>query len=654
MFKNKLIILTPVIAFVAFFIFSLTLLPSTKMQVRDLPVAIVNEDEGITLPSGEEMNMGDTIVAKLRTAMSENDEAPMEFTILNSRKKLDKALDEQEFYGALVIPKDFSANQATLQTEDPVSPELEIVVNQGMNASASQIINQGLSTMVDNVNVMMSTQISESLIAKDITVSPERAKIISSPITKTVTLAHPVGENTANGNMPVSLFQPLWMATLAAAAILFLQTRNLPVRSVKESMYIKLGQILVGFISACVVGFGFAWIADAMVGLNIPDYSDTAVYLTISSLSFFLMITALLCLVGYAGLAICGLMLFFGAPLLSMAPEMMPQFYQDWVYPWLPMRFMTEGLRELFFFNDGLSWSSSLTSLVCIGIASIIIILGTGVKVGLKASVEEETTTEMDNTLEDSPSIEEVNDDIEDSYPSRMKAKAVQENPNLIVNSIPDVVTTTETIEETIVFQTMTQNTLSLPKGQTDLIITGVNGIQEKTYEKTYVKGVLTATKLIDSEVIQEPITEFILIGTQEVVPARLTKEQAIEVLASSSAMSVAEQNGVIVYELNHDMTRTLHVEIDSNGVSYVEYDPYMYNSAEGLSIEQLMEKYDYTNKLATLIYTSAKMADPQITESVQLVSEAIYGVGTRKSKELYDEMMSTPKSYKYVEKYND
>lgn len=652
MFKNKLIILTPVIAFIAFFIFSLTLFPSTKMQVKDLPVAIVNEDEGITLPSGEEMNMGDTIVAKLQTAMSENDEAPMEFTLLNNRKKLDKELDEQEFYGALVIPKDFSTNQATLQTENPVSPELEIVVNQGMNASASQIINQGLSTMVDNVNMMMSTQISESLIAKDITVSPDQAKIIASPITKTITLAHPVGENTANGNMQVSLFQPLWMATLVASAILFLQTRNLPVRSVKESMYIKLGQILIGTISACVVGFGFAWIADVMVGLNIPDYSDTAVYLTISSLSFFLMITALLCLVGYAGLAICGLMLFFGAPLLSMAPEMMPQFYQDWVYPWLPMRFMTEGLKELFFFSDGLSWSSSVTSLVCIGIVSMVIILGTGIKVGLKARVEE-TTTDVDNTLEGNLSSKEVNDDTEDLYPSRMKVKATHDNPNLVVNSIPDVVTTTETIEETIIFQTITQNTLSLPKGQTDLIINGVNGIQEKTYEKTYVKGVLTATKLIDSEVIQEPINEFILIGTQEIAPVKLTREQAREILDSSSVMSVEDRNAVTVYELNHDMTRTLHVELDSDGVSYVEYDPYMYNTAEGLTIEQLMEKYDYTNKIATLIHTSAKMTDPQIIESVQLVSEAIYGVGTKKSKELYDEMMSTPKSYKFVENYN-
>jgi hypothetical protein len=69
---------------------------------------------------------------------------------------------------------------------------------------------------------------------------------------------------------------------------------------------------------------------------------------------------------GIAVFALLLLLLLFGAPLLPMAPEMMPLFYRDWVYPWLPMRFMVEGLRELFFFGKGLTWGSPVSTLVWI------------------------------------------------------------------------------------------------------------------------------------------------------------------------------------------------------------------------------------------------------------------------------------------------
>ena len=83
-----------------------------------------------------------------------------------------------------------------------------------------------------------------------------------------------------------------------------------------------------------------------MVGLNISNVTDTALFLSITAFSFFLMISAVLSLVGLKGGVYSLLLLFFGAPLLSLAPEMLSPFYQDWVYSWLPMRFMIEGLRK--------------------------------------------------------------------------------------------------------------------------------------------------------------------------------------------------------------------------------------------------------------------------------------------------------------------
>ena len=125
----------------------------------------------------------------------------------------------------------------------------------------------------------------------------------------------------------------------------------MPVSSRKENFLLKVKQIVTGAIATLVIGFGLTWIADGMVGLNISNFTDTALFLSITSFSFFLMISAVLSLVGLKGIGLFALLLFFGAPLLSLAPEMLSPFYQDWVYSWLPMKFMIEGLREIFFFE---------------------------------------------------------------------------------------------------------------------------------------------------------------------------------------------------------------------------------------------------------------------------------------------------------------
>lgn len=55
------------------------------------------------------------------------------------------------------------------------------------------------------------------------------------------------------------------------------------------------------------------------------------------------------------------------------------------------MRFMIEGLRELFFFGKGLTWNSPISTLVWIGIVSIVVILVSALKLN---SSKEKTPTE--------------------------------------------------------------------------------------------------------------------------------------------------------------------------------------------------------------------------------------------------------------------
>lgn len=384
MFKNKLLLLTPIIALAIIFIFSLTLIPSVQPEPKNLPIAIVNEDEGVELPNQAKMNMGKQLVEMIKEnskASSDQKDPTVKWVEVKNTEELQKGLDNQEYYAALVIPKDLSAKQASLQTAAPSPAEIEIYVNQGMNTMASTLAGQILNGIVDNMNNNVRTQLLQGLEQQGAIITAKQAEILAAPITSKVTNVNETGTNSANGNAPVSLFQPLWMASLASAAIIYVALRKIAnTANRKRNFAVKLVQILIGAIATLVVGFGLTWIASDLVGLHIPDFTNTALFLSLTSFSFFLMISAVLSLIGLRGMPLFILMLFFGAPLLAMAPEMMSPFYHDWVYSWLPMRFMVGGLRELLFFGKGLTWDS-VSHLVWIGAGGLIVMLATALRV---------------------------------------------------------------------------------------------------------------------------------------------------------------------------------------------------------------------------------------------------------------------------------
>lgn len=393
MFKNKLVLALPLIALATIFLFSMTLFPSVQPQPKNLPIAIVNEDEGVEIPNQPTMNMGQTIVDMIQesTASTKDEDSVVKWIEVKSNEEVQKGLDDQKYYAALVIPKDFSVKQASLQTPVPSTPEVLIFINQGMNMQAATIAGQVLNGVVDNMNNFVRQQVLAGFEKQGATLTTKQAEILAVPISKKVTNVNEVGTHTANGNAPMILFQPLWMGSLVTAAILFFAVNKMTLATRKERLWTKIGQILMATFVSLVIGFGFTWIAGGIVGLNIPDFMDTALFLAVSSFSFILMMLAVFSLIGFRGMLLFVLILFFGAPLLALAPEMMSSFYQDWVYPWLPMRFMIEGLRKLFFFSTEISWDIVSTQ-VWIGLTSMIVILATVFK--KKKETETESVTD--------------------------------------------------------------------------------------------------------------------------------------------------------------------------------------------------------------------------------------------------------------------
>jgi len=380
--KNKFVLLSPIIVLAVVMIFSLTMIPSVNPKPENLPIALVNQDQGVMLPDQSKLNMGQTIMEQIRKKAepASGKKPTIEWVSVKNQKEVKKGMDEHEYYAALVIPKDFSKKQASLQTPNPSSSEVMILINQGMNTMASTAASQMLNGIVNHINDNMRTQVLSGIEKKGGTLSTKQAAVLASPIKNVVTEVHATGSHSANGNAPISLFQPLWMASIAGAAIVSLMLNKISFSNRIQKFVNQLVQVLIGAVLAIIAGFGLTWVADA-IGLNIPDFTNIALFLSIAFFSFFLMISAVLSWLGMKGLPLFVITLFFGVPLLSMAPEFMSAFYRNWIYSWLPMRFMVDGLRELFFFDKGLNWDHPTVVLVGIGLVSFVVFVASALKV---------------------------------------------------------------------------------------------------------------------------------------------------------------------------------------------------------------------------------------------------------------------------------
>ena len=112
-------------------------------QTDQLPVGIVNEDEGTTIRD-EDIDAGDELTQELKN----NDR--MEWHFSNREKAMEK-LKYGDYFAVIVIPKDFSEKLGTVINDKPEKAEVEYYVNEKVNAIAPKITEKGASVIVDQI-----------------------------------------------------------------------------------------------------------------------------------------------------------------------------------------------------------------------------------------------------------------------------------------------------------------------------------------------------------------------------------------------------------------------------------------------------------------------------------------------------------------------
>ena len=111
----------------------------------NIPVAVVNKDSGATI-FGETINIGN----ELESSLKSNTGMKWVFTDYKDAKN---GTDKGKYYGAIVIPENFSQSVLTIMDNNDIKkPEFDFYINNKKNAIAPIIVNKAVGTIQTNLN----------------------------------------------------------------------------------------------------------------------------------------------------------------------------------------------------------------------------------------------------------------------------------------------------------------------------------------------------------------------------------------------------------------------------------------------------------------------------------------------------------------------
>ncbi|MFJ7953470.1 YhgE/Pip domain-containing protein [Lysinibacillus sp. NPDC096418] len=339
--KNKFLVLPFIAVIVLGIIFLSTQIPAVKMSPKNLPVALVSEDAG---------EMGDTLLQNLQSQLATMGMDTIKLKVYDSVQSMEEAMKEQEVYGGLVVPENFSAQFASLQTPSPANPTMKIYINQGANTTVSTMLSAALDNIVKQMNSVMSTQLLQSIEQAKVPIQASQVTTLVAPIHAETIYVNAVGDL---GTAPTAFFQPLWFASIMGAVLFYLAQMKTTFNSKKQKLQFQVVQSIVAIIYAFFAGYFVTWSTTWILGFAFESFNTVALFSSLACLGFVFLILATVSWLRLPSLIVYVLLMFFGLPLIQLAPEMLPSFYQDYILPWLPMKFLINGLKDILYFGKG-------------------------------------------------------------------------------------------------------------------------------------------------------------------------------------------------------------------------------------------------------------------------------------------------------------
>lgn len=362
LFKEKLAWAAPIAVILIIALFSVNLFAQGDPKVRNLPVALIVNDEGAHV---------DTVKAAVEKMSKGTDgEEPMLAFTNETEADIEDLFDDKEYYAALVIPEGYNDALQSAMTNNSAAT-LQVYINQGFNITGANYAKTALNALI----AQLSDQYSANFIAQmgNQQIDADKAAVLVNPIVSEEKVFNAITASTANGSAPTLMAVPAWVGALIGGFILFLTTSSILKKerlSRKQTLRLMGGQALFGIIIALFSGFTVATLG-LIAGINMPSYFLVGSFVSFAAFCFFLLVSGVTSWIGKPAITLFMVVMLLGMGVLMTPKEMLPDFFVNFIRPWVPIRFASEGLREIFYFGSGFYTGQSFNTILGIGIAGL-------------------------------------------------------------------------------------------------------------------------------------------------------------------------------------------------------------------------------------------------------------------------------------------
>lgn len=360
-------------------------------NMRDMPLAVANEDRGATV-NGATVNLGADLVALL-TGPSAPLGRSFKWTVMENRGAVLSGLADDRYYGALVIPEGYTARLLAMRS--PAGPaaagaaQLEVLTSPASGSIAGVESQAALVGVVERTSNTLRDQLLAAAKTANANLSPDAAAVVADPVQEKVTVAQPVGSKSGRGLAPFYFAVVLTVSGFLAVnlldrAVLFLSGREeidvfqrayraerVPLTRQQQWLL----RSLLGVPMALLTGALIAFAAIGLLGMDAPDAWRLAAFALLAVLVSVQVTIFFLTLLGTPGLVAAVLFItILAVPSAGgvYPPEMMPATFR-FLHVILPLTYVTDGARALMFFDGrgsaGLATATGVLSLYAVGSA---------------------------------------------------------------------------------------------------------------------------------------------------------------------------------------------------------------------------------------------------------------------------------------------
>ncbi|MGX2961207.1 ABC transporter permease [Peribacillus sp. JNUCC 23] len=323
-----------------------------NQNLIDVPLIVVNEDRG---------HMGDAILLKLIEKQNGNS---FKWEIANNKQEALNDLKNDKAYGALIIPANYSKGLSQVQelllsgNDNGKAATLEILLNEGVGQSASMIASNTFQAVASATSEALSRNFKNELNEKGITLSPDNALLLDTPVKFTMKNVLGLPVNLNKGMTPFVMALIISITGLMGANMIhgYLMRGNGILKknesSLSESKILTSELIFGAILSFCVSVILQSSVFGFFGSSHATSIRIIFLFTFFCCITMFFLFKSLALLFGGWGMLvmfpvnIMGIFSSGGAIPLSTLPVVHRIFSSI-----LPTRYMVDGMRALLYYN---------------------------------------------------------------------------------------------------------------------------------------------------------------------------------------------------------------------------------------------------------------------------------------------------------------